>query len=597
MRSNRHRQKGYRPWRTAVGVEGLETRALLSTATETFNGPPLTDLIQSALRGKNTAPATISRMVQALETQLNSGPLADLNAGTVNGNDFVTEVQSLETSYEQYADQQLLPRFPNVDELIKLQGQRVVADVIALNQQNAAGLVSATVLASEAQAVIHSLTAGPIFALGTTLNGFSTTTQTFENNLLAVEQRFSSTATPTLTPAQAGATVSAEAEAYRADMHAALQVTNPFISDTVDSAVNALETTASEMATQTAARAQSLLTTAISKFDTAILDTTGLFGAQGPVSAATSGGRPLPQNLSVKQASTTMSSVSGTAAAGGTATLTATLATTGGQTLAGKTVLFTIDGAFAGTAVSNAQGVATLTGVPTTAAVGTDTDGVYASFAGDLNNKPSHAFGDLTVSQATSALSAVSGTASFGGTATLTATLTNPATSQGVSGATVDFTLNGTLVGSAVTDSNGLATLTGVATSASAGTSTGAVGASFEGDTSHSSATGTGDLTVSKAGTSLGSVSGTAPSGGPATLTATLTSSVTNQGVSGATVDFMLDGTAVDSATTNSAGVATLTNVPTSDPVGTHTGAVVASYAGDAGHNAAANGTGDLVVS
>ena len=81
-------------------------------------------------------------MLQALETQLTSGPLADLTAGTVDGNGFVTEVQSLEASYAQNVDQQLLPEFPNVDTLLKLQGERIVADETSLNQQYSVGLLS-----------------------------------------------------------------------------------------------------------------------------------------------------------------------------------------------------------------------------------------------------------------------------------------------------------------------------------------------------------------------------------------------------------------------------------------------------------------------
>ena len=73
-------------------------------------------------------------------------------------------------------------------------------------------------------------------------------------------------------------------------------------------------------------------------------------------------------------------------------------------------------------------------------------------------------FGDLNVGQAATALSTVSGTASFGGTATLTATLTSSATSTPVSGETVNFTLDGTSVGTAVTNSSGVATLSNVAT-------------------------------------------------------------------------------------------------------------------------------------
>jgi hypothetical protein len=121
------------------------------------------------------------------------------------------------------------------------------------------------------------------------------------------------------------------------------------------------------------------------------------------------------------------------------------------------------------------------------------------------------------------------------------------------------------------------------------------VGVSFANVTDYTASSGTGDLTVSQAATALTAASGAATSGGTATLTATLISSVTNQGLAGQTVSFTLDGALVGTAATDASGVATLTGVPTSDPVGTKTGAVVASYAG-ATDFLAGTGTGDLVV-
>ena len=93
-------------------LEASRGRALLSTATETFNGPSLSGLIQQAEQGKDTSPQVINQMLSALEGQLTGGPLADLSAGTVDGDGFVVEVQSLETSFEANVDQQLSPEFP-----------------------------------------------------------------------------------------------------------------------------------------------------------------------------------------------------------------------------------------------------------------------------------------------------------------------------------------------------------------------------------------------------------------------------------------------------------------------------------------------------
>ncbi|MDQ3856936.1 MAG: hypothetical protein M3327_00565 [Actinomycetota bacterium] len=99
---------------------------------------------------------------------------------------------------------------------------------------------------------------------------------------------------------------------------------------------------------------------------------------------------------------------------------------------------------------------------------------------------------------APTAISQVSGSGTYGGTATLTATLkwgTSP-----VAGRTVAFTLGGASVGSAQTDSNGVATLSGVSLGGrNAGSYTNAVGASFAGDSAYLASSGQGALGVEKA--------------------------------------------------------------------------------------------------
>jgi hypothetical protein len=96
-------------------------------------------------------------------------------------------------------------------------------------------------------------------------------------------------------------------------------------------------------------------------------------------------------------------------------------------------------------------------------------------------------------------LSAVSGSGTSGGTATLTSTL---ATSAGpLAGRTVKFTLTdrGTvaILGTATTDANGVATLTGVSlVGLDAGTYPGALGASFAGDSTYAVSSASGTLVV-----------------------------------------------------------------------------------------------------
>jgi hypothetical protein len=95
--------------------------------------------------------------------------------------------------------------------------------------------------------------------------------------------------------------------------------------------------------------------------------------------------------------SSTLINVAGTASLGGTATLTATLTRASGQALSGVAVSFTLDGAFAGVAITDGNGVATLPKIPTSDSRGPDIGGVRAFLAGKINDKSSVGTGDLTV--------------------------------------------------------------------------------------------------------------------------------------------------------------------------------------------------------
>ena len=115
------------------------------------------------------------------------------------------------------------------------------------------------------------------------------------------------------------------------------------------------------------------------------------------------------------------------------------------------------------------------------------TAGARCQLSGDSNYiAAANATGDLVVSQAATSLGSVSGTASFGGTATLDgdAHLVGHR-ARAIAGETVSFTLDGTSVGTAVTDSSGVATLTASRRRTLSGTDTGGVVASFAGDTNY----------------------------------------------------------------------------------------------------------------
>ena len=112
-------------------------------------------------------------------------------------------------------------------------------------------------------------------------------------------------------------------------------------------------------------------------------------------------------------------------------------------------------------------------------------------------------------------------TTTFGGTTTLAATLTKTSDSSTVSNKTVSFTLNGSSVGNAVTNANGVATLSNVSLSGiNAGSYPNGVVTSFAGDSGFAASTGSASLTVGKAATVTTVSCGAGPfiyNGGPHT--------------------------------------------------------------------------------
>ncbi len=577
MSTQRRESKGRRGARGRIFLlEPLEDRRLLATGA--FTGPSLAGLISQAYHGKDTAQATIKTMLSALESQLTDGPLADLNSNVVDGSGFVTEVQGVVTSYNQNVDQQLA-HFTHIDNMLKLQGQQVVANLVSLNQQTTVGLISADVLPTQAGAAINTLTSGPIYSLNTPVSAYVTATQNFETDIGAVADALSSTAPVPLALSDVSTTIQAEAEAYRASMDAGLQVTHPDLSSPVNASITTLESSVIAIANANNSTAEADIHNAIAIFDSAILDTTGLFGLNGLVNRVNSEFGYVPHDLTGVQTGTTIGSVSGTAAFGGTATLTATLKSATGTGLGGKVISFTLDGGFAGTAVTNSSGVATLTGVTQSDAVGTDAGGVVASFFGDSTNLLSQNSGDLVVSLSSTTTTLTSGTnpSASGASVTFTAVVAAGPTGSGTPTGTVDFLDNGTQIGTGTLDSTGTATFA---------TSTLTVGthpitAVYEGDTNFTTSTSSVvNQVVMQASTTTLTTSGTpSASGAAVTFTATVAPS-SGTGTPTGTVNF-LDGTTVlasDVALT--AGVASFTTSTTS-PLALGTHSITAVYSGD----------------
>jgi len=114
-------------------------------------------------------------------------------------------------------------------------------------------------------------------------------------------------------------------------------------------------------------------------------------------------------DLTVSQASTSLSVDSATGKHGGTVDVSATL-TSGGLALSGQTVVFTLNGTSVGSATTNSSGVATLTGVSIASMnAGTHAGAIGATFAGDTNYSTSSGSADLTVSKAGTAWGAIVG--------------------------------------------------------------------------------------------------------------------------------------------------------------------------------------------
>ena len=156
-------------------VEELESRALMATGA--FVAPDLSPYVAAALHGRNTGPATINRMLTSLSDQLNSGPLAALTAGTDTPTTFTTDVNNLVVGYQASVAQQLSPRFPNITNILTLEGSKVSALVAADAAQLGAGLIDEATFNTQAAQAIGSLTGGPLQPLNTSNAGYAAATK------------------------------------------------------------------------------------------------------------------------------------------------------------------------------------------------------------------------------------------------------------------------------------------------------------------------------------------------------------------------------------------------------------------------------------
>jgi hypothetical protein len=261
-----------------------------------------------------------------------------------------------------------------------------------------------------------------------------------------------------------------------------------------------------------------------------------------------------------------------------------------GVFLTGKTVTFKIDGNTVGTATTQSNYIASLSyTIP--ASVGPGTHTLSASFAGDSDYNTCTQTATLTVHDNTlMQLPPASGIA--GQSVLLRAAIRRYPDGQFVVGRTVTFQIDGTTVGTAVTQSNYIASLN-YTIPASLGPGTHTLKAVFAGDSDYNASSQTSTLTVSyNTLVQLPNVSGTA--GKSVLLRAAIRRYPDGVFLAGQTVTFQVDGTTVGTAVTQSNFIASLSyTIPANMSSGSHT--LKAIFAGGGGYNASSQ-TATLTV-
>ncbi len=257
--------------------------------------------------------------------------------------------------------------------------------------------------------------------------------------------------------------------------------------------------------------------------------------------------------------------------------------------IAGRTIDFSVDGTPVGSGVTSAAGRA-IYNWQIDEAAGAGTRTIVGDFAGDADFFPSTDNGSLTVNKANTVLTGLNRTVRNGDNIELKAYLRRTTDLAWVVGRTIDFTVDGTAVGSAVTGVNGTAALMYNVTNTPGQYP---IGYAFAGDMAYNASTGGSTLTVTD-DTTLVVDDKTAQIGATVGLTATLTRNLDNAPVAGKTVDFDVDGTAVGSGVTDASGVAA-TNYVIAVGSGTGSRTIGGAFAGDVVYGAS-NDTGTLTV-
>jgi hypothetical protein len=241
-------------------------------------------------------------------------------------------------------------------------------------------------------------------------------------------------------------------------------------------------------------------------------------------------------------------------------------------------VQFTVDGTEVGTATTDGNGYANLNyAIPESLGLGSKT--ITAASERTVSHNATSANGTLTVQQAATTLQMNDYSAKIGETIALRATLRRSHDNVPIAGRMLTFLVNGSSVGSGVTDAQG-SVLLAYTVPENLGVGMRGLEARYNGEAVYGSSTISRNLTVNPANTSL-SIS---PVSGQCDQTVNLQATLTNQfggSVAGRTITFLFRGNPVGTAVTNAQGVATLPmTIPPSLQAGNQPLEVI--FAGDA---------------
>ncbi len=163
--------------------------------------------------------------------------------------------------------------------------------------------------------------------------------------------------------------------------------------------------------------------------------------------------------LMVQSMPTSLTVTNSSGQSGSAATLTAKLLRSDtGAVVVGRTVSFKLAGVVVGTATTDATGTASLTySIPSGTSAGALA--IAANFTGDTSYSASSGAATLTVTAIPTALALANVTGQSGSSVTIVAVLTHSDTGAPLPGKTVSISVNGSVVGTATSDTNGNASL------------------------------------------------------------------------------------------------------------------------------------------